>query len=332
MSKSKPCVSIGLPVYNGEKFIEEAINSLLNQTFTDLEIIICDNNSTDATESICQEYALKDKRIRYYRNGSNIGAARNFNRTFKLAKGKYFKWAAHDDICDPTFLERCVEILENKPEVVLCYPRTNIIDQQGKTISYYQLEFKTNSLKAHERFYDITRLHHRNYQIFGLIRTNILEKTPLIASYAGSDRSLVAILTLYGQFFEIPEYLLQARRHQKQSMELLFNPHNKIEKILRMHKYSEWFDPKNQGKILLPNWRILQEYIWGIKKSPLVGVEQFLCFIQLIKWMFSYWNGAKLIRDILIATIQIIHIVYAKNILQPSTQPEGSSQLSAEDV
>ena len=85
-------VSIGLPVYNGEKYLEQALISILSQTYTDFELIISDNASTDRTQAICREYAAKDPRIRYYCNEENLGAAPNHNRVFELASGEYFKW------------------------------------------------------------------------------------------------------------------------------------------------------------------------------------------------------------------------------------------------
>ena len=93
-----PRVSIGLPVYNGDRYLRETIEGLLNQTFSDFELVICDNASTDRTQDICNEYCLLDKRVRYYRNNENIGAGKNFNKAFSLSQGKYFKWAACDDL------------------------------------------------------------------------------------------------------------------------------------------------------------------------------------------------------------------------------------------
>src|ERR1035438_9843576 len=98
MTPPVPRVSIGLPVYNGENYLDPALNSILRQDYSDLELIISDNASTDATGNICREYAAKDPRIRYYRNETNIGASANFNCLVKLARGEYFKWAAHDDV------------------------------------------------------------------------------------------------------------------------------------------------------------------------------------------------------------------------------------------
>ena len=117
-----PKVSIGLAVYNGERYLRQAIESILGQTYTDFELIISDNASTDSTQQICLEYAAEDGRISYHRNATNIGGANNENLTFRKAKAPYFRWAAHDDYVAPQLLERCVAILDTHPDVVLAYP------------------------------------------------------------------------------------------------------------------------------------------------------------------------------------------------------------------
>lgn len=108
-----PRVSIGLPVYNGQQYLRQALDSLLAQTFHTFEVIISDNASNDATPEICRDYAACDPRIRYVRHDVNRGAAWNFNYVFGLARGVYFKWHAHDDMLEPTFLEQCVTILDH---------------------------------------------------------------------------------------------------------------------------------------------------------------------------------------------------------------------------
>ena len=134
MTSHVPRVSIGMPVYNAENYLGEAIESLLAQTFQDFELIISDNASTDRTEAICREYAARDPRIRYERQAENQGAARNFNHVFERARGPYFKWAAHDDLHSPTFLARCVEVLDRSPDVVWCHPRSTHVGPDGKPL------------------------------------------------------------------------------------------------------------------------------------------------------------------------------------------------------
>ena len=109
MTQNKPRVSIGLPIYNGENLVIETLDSFLSQTFSDFEVIISDNGSIDRTQQICEDYAAKDGRIKYYRNLKNLGVAPNLNRVFELSSGEYFKWADHDDLLAPDFLLRCVE-------------------------------------------------------------------------------------------------------------------------------------------------------------------------------------------------------------------------------
>src|SRR5512145_868606 len=119
----RPRVSIGLPVYQGARFIRNALESILAQTHEDFELIISDNASTDGTEAIVRAYAERDRRVKYHRNARNVGAAQNFNRVFSLASGEYFQWVAHDDVLAPACIARCVEVLDRERDVVLCYGR-----------------------------------------------------------------------------------------------------------------------------------------------------------------------------------------------------------------
>jgi glycosyltransferase involved in cell wall biosynthesis len=152
MENRKPRVSIGIPVYNGEKYLEQALESILAQTFTDFEVIISDNASTDQTQEICQAYQSRDDRIHYFRSERNLGAAPNYNRVFELSTGELFKWAAYDDLISPDFLLKCVEVLDSDPGAVLCYPRVNLINEHGEIINIYNPEPDANSLSPYERF------------------------------------------------------------------------------------------------------------------------------------------------------------------------------------
>lgn len=116
-SVTRPFVSIGMPVYNGERYIRQALDSLLAQTFTDYEIVVSDNASTDATGVICREYEKRDSRIRYVRQPKNLGAARNFKYVLDQATG-YFMWAACDDVRSPDFIEINLRFLQRHPDFV----------------------------------------------------------------------------------------------------------------------------------------------------------------------------------------------------------------------
>lgn len=275
-----PIVSLGLPVYNGENFISEAIGSLLKQSFKDFELIICDNASEDRTEEICHTWARQDPRIIYYRNPHNLGAGPNFNLTFKLANGKYFKWVAHDDICHPFYLEKCVEILEKYPDVVLCHSRVVWIDQHGKKIKDWPVKLKeSQSINLVKRFKSLIFPNHGCFDIFGLIRSEILAKTPLIASYIGSDRALLAELALYGRFHRLDQYYFLSREHTQRSI-----------RAIKFRERSHWWDPALVGKIAFPWWRLLKEYILSLKRAKVNINQKICCWFYLLPWIRYSWR------------------------------------------
>ena len=209
-----PKVSVGLPVFNGERFVAEAIESILAQTFEDLELVISDNASTDGTEEICRAYAEKDERVRYVRNRENLGAAYNYNQTFHLSSGTYFKWAAHDDAIRPQFLDRCVEILDRDSSAVIAYPRWKAIDETSRPQDYAYAPWDVNSAVPYRRFRNAMAMAGLGaVPIFGLIRSEVLHRTGLLPAYAHGDHVLLSELSLYGTFHEIPEELQLHRWH-----------------------------------------------------------------------------------------------------------------------
>jgi glycosyltransferase involved in cell wall biosynthesis len=274
-------VSIGLPVYDGAAFIEEALDSILGQSFGDFELIISDNASTDRTEAICRDYANRDPRIRYHRNAENRGAAWNYNRVFELSSGRYFKWLAHDDVCGKDFLLRCVEALDADPSITLVYPRAEKIDARGALIRRPLWDLHSDSERPHERFRYQICIDHWCYHVFGLIRAETLRQTRLIDRYSASDRVLLAHLSLLGRFHEIPEVLAFQREHSQRS--------TRANATLRSR--SGWFEPKAAEQITFPNWRLLREYLLVIERTPLPSRDRQLCRFQLLRWIRHHWRG-----------------------------------------
>lgn len=129
-----PVVSICIPTYNSSRFIAQTIESVLNQTFTDLEIVITDNSSTDSTIEICNSYKEKDKRIFVYQNGENIGAFPNFNKGLSSTTGKYVKFVMSDDLLEPTYLERILPIFDEYPSVKIVSSSQQNMDNDGKIV------------------------------------------------------------------------------------------------------------------------------------------------------------------------------------------------------
>lgn len=272
-----PAVSIGMPVYNGETYLRKAIESILSQTYEDYEFIISDNASDDGTMAICTSFAEKDRRIRYCRNEKNMGGAWNFNQVFRLSKGKYFQWACHDDIWTPALLERCVEVLEEMPDVALCYTRTTFVDEKGdplRSIIGRPILDDRSSCRRFRRFLNYHTKPNECNPVLGLFRAGILKNTPLIGSYPASDMILLGEIALYGKFHEIPECLFIRRDHPLTSVRA--NP--------GWEDRAAWFNPSRKGKRQYPRWRWFLEWMKSVSRSPIGMSERILCAGEVCKW------------------------------------------------
>ena len=177
-----PRLSIGLPVYNGEKYLAEALEALLGQSYEDFELVISDNASTDGTAAICRRYEKQDSRVRYVRQARNIGLVPNHNFVVGQARGELFKWAAHDDLYGRDLLKRCVDTLDENPQAVLAQAWSVIIDDSAAPIRLIKYPEATASPRAPERFRSMLFDGKRDY-IYGVVRTDVLRQTPLHGSY-----------------------------------------------------------------------------------------------------------------------------------------------------
>jgi glycosyltransferase involved in cell wall biosynthesis len=306
-------IAIGLPVYNGEAFLSQTLESLLSQTMADFELIISDNDSRDGTQEICYKYAKMDSRIKYSRTSRLIRPGENYNRTLHLSSSKYFKWAAHDDICEPTFLERCYQCLEEDPSVVLAYSKVRIIDFAGNALQDYTYKLNTDSSNVAERFGALVRANHRihgAYEIFGLIRRETLESIPCKGNYARADSVVLARLSLRGKLYEIPETLFLSRDHSSRSVHAV--PVRIGSGRTRLHEWigtgplppTEWWDPAKKGKIDFPEWRIVGKYVSSVNDAPLSRAQRVQCMAEIAKWLGGSWP--KLVRDLVIAGEQLV--------------------------
>jgi glycosyltransferase involved in cell wall biosynthesis len=289
-----PRISVGLPVYNGERYLETALDSLLRQTCTDFELIISDNASSDGTEAICRRYAHRDRRVLYTRSERNRGAAWNHNRVVELARAPYFKWAAHDDICAPQFLERCANVLDRQPAVVLCYPQTVLIDETGRQLGACADRCAPASPDPFQRFRDLMGTLALSNPMYGVIRTSVLRRTPLIGSYPASDLVLLGELALRGAFHLVPEALFFRRDHPQKS-----SRSNPADAAL-----ASWYDPSNQGKIVLRNWRLLVGYLVSITRTPMGLAARARCYVYMLRWL--RWNLRELRQELHIASVTLV--------------------------
>jgi glycosyltransferase involved in cell wall biosynthesis len=293
MGKRTPRVSIGLPVYNGEEFLEQAIVSILLQTYEDFELIICDNASTDLTEKICRKYAGLDQRIAYSRNPKNIGVTENHNLTFRRSRGEYFRFAGYDDWLAPTFLERLVKELDDRPDASLCFAVTVLIDGRGNETGV-RCSSAGTARTANERFREALFTRYPAEPLYGLIRSSALRQTMLHRSYAGSDNALMCELALLGPFHRVPEPLFFNRHHDRN-----------VYKDLRGRM--AWARPElaQAGRPTLPYWLRLCDYVRILVHARLSLRDRVNCTAVLLRWVHLKWRS--LGWDLGLAALMMLH-------------------------
>lgn len=280
MATRTPRVSIGVAVYNGANYVQQSVTSLLAQDFGDIEVVVADNASTDGTDEICRRIAAEDDRVRVLPSDVNRGLAWNHNRTVRASTAPYFKWAAHDDVHDPGYLARCVEVLDARPEVVLAHTRTVDIDPSGEVLERWGPTERATTGTAPERFRDVV-LHMRQcFQIYGVIRREVLEATPLMGAFPSSDQPLLAELALHGPFAEIPEELFLHREHPERSMT----------KFKKGRDRAALFDPGRSTAITFPKWRVGAEFARAVARAPLTAAERRACWAVLPLWTRQQWR------------------------------------------
>ncbi|MGH3833565.1 MAG: glycosyltransferase family 2 protein [Pseudonocardiaceae bacterium] len=271
-----PRLSIGLPVYNGQNYLAESLDALLGQGYAEFELIISDNASTDGTAEICRRYAAIDPRIRYIRQPRNIGAAPNHNLVVREARGELFQWASHDDLYGRDLLARCVEALDEHPNVVLSHADMAIIDGAGKIIEGYVYSLATDSPHAPERFRSLLFTKGGD-DFYGVIRSEVLRRVTPHDSYHNAGRKLVAEIALHGPFHQVPELLYFRRDHP-----------NRGDRKPTIRAVCANLDPCRANH---PTVRLLGDYAWGyvtaIRRAPLSAEDRRLCYRYLLQWLAS---------------------------------------------
>lgn len=272
-------VCVGMPVRNGQRHIAQAIDSIISQSFGDLELIISDDASTDGTEEICRSFANHDSRITYTRLPLSIGAVRNYERAYRLSGGQYFKWAAVDDILEPTFIEKSVLALDADSSAVLAYSRSILIDEHGDYLKGSPSKLATDSDLPQERFGAIALADHGksdSHEVFGLIRRSAADRVPQQGDFPASDRVFLARLALYGRFLEIPDQLFLSRdRSERPGCAAL----------------------SSGDSSLFPQWRLAWEYLRSIQYGWHPTPVRLACTGTIIKRQLIRGNWARMLRD-----------------------------------
>lgn len=284
-SEAAPRVTIGLPVFNGEEYVGEAIDSILTQTFCDFELIICDNASTDRTGEICLAAADRDHRVRYHRNRRNLGAAANFNKCYDLARGEFFRWQAHDDLLDPTYLEKCVAALDANPDAVECHSLVGLIDAKGRWAGVYNSIVGTDSLQPSRRFAAVILQENMASEIFGLARRAVMVGAPLHGTFHGSDTVHLAAMALRGRFLKIDKPLFVNRAHP-----------GRYSEGVSIEDRPSWYSTEVPAP-RAAQWSQYCGYLSLLRREPLAVRERLLCYGYLIRWWFVGLHAVKVLVD-----------------------------------
>lgn len=306
----QPRVTVGMPVYNAERYVESAIRSVLGQDYENLELVISDNGSTDRTEELCRQFAAQDQRVRYHRESTNRGVTWNYNRVVELARGKYFRWMASDDLLAPTLIGKCADVLDRFPQLVICYTKTGTIDSDGNRVisngdkeelgldplGATRLEDRWedqrfDSPRPSDRYRGVLLHTLRCHELYGLIVTDKLRQTSLERPYVNGEKVLLAELAIMGNFEQIPEYLFFSRWHEEQVSSIKDSVDQKLAQ-----------DPikKVRFRPMVPKqFRCAAGYLGVIGRAQLSFRERLRCLVAWGCFLLQARKLSRIIRDAL---------------------------------
>jgi glycosyltransferase involved in cell wall biosynthesis len=291
---ANPLVSVGMPVYNAERTLHAAVDSILGQTWRDLELVICDNASTDGTRQICEQYAARDSRVRYFRHERNIGASGNYNAVFRRSRGRFFKWASSNDTCHPEFLQRCLDVLLDDESVVLAHPLTRVVDGTGRTEEVRDgLDLRQDD--PADRFRALIDRLRLNNMMNGVIRADVLRRTPLIRPFFASDCSLMAELALHGKIAEIPEFLYFRRVDSETATARK-----------SAAEVAEHYNPGTRRAPLFSQWRVHGHYFGAIRRASIPGRAKMRLAGYVARSLF--WQREALFEDVRRGFRRLLHL------------------------
>lgn len=270
-----PLVSVGLPVHNGERFLTACLDSLIAQTYPNCEIIVSDNASTDGTPRICEELARCHRHIRYVRADRNRGATWNHSRVLELARGVFFKWCGADDVVAPRFMLACVETLRTRPDAVLAFPRTVVIDVDGQPVRRTMDHLPVDSQDAVVRFRSLLSALSITQNVFyGVMRKDCLKRARPFGAFLAADRCLLAELALMGPFVEVPEYLMFRRQHTGN--------------LTRTNEDEQrFYDPRTGRRFRPREWGVLREHLTSVVRAPLGSRTKLRLLSAVAAWVFT---------------------------------------------
>lgn len=285
LTEKIPRVALGLPVYNGENYLSQTLESILAQTFPDFELLISDNASTDRTPEICRKYVEKDVRVRYVRQNKNIGAAANYDFVFLSTRSQYFKWCAHDDLLGDRFIENCVAALDMHSDCVGAIPKEiRIIDETSEELSKVCNDIDPRVNCATDRFAHYVRQGYEPHcsPFFALYRRHALARSQLHGNYRSSDRVLISEMLLHGRILPVNGTHFAFRTHPEQYSR---NLHKGIS------YYAHWLDPENDADIHFRELGYVSGLIGAVSRSPIKLSEKPKALYEIAKLSWDAREG-----------------------------------------
>ena len=251
-------LTVGMPAYNGEKFIADAIRCVLEQTYEDLVLVISDNASTDRTEEICRQFAAKDARVDYCRHEENLGATANYNFVAQRASTELFKWHSCNDLLSRNMLESCVQRLDRDPNIALVYAQTWLFENSVDDAQRYGEDPQADQDDALQRFIHVIDHMALNNIMNGVMRLDALKRTAMLREFYFADRTMMAELALRGKVIEDSTSRFYRRMDEDSATQ------KKSEEEVLKH-----FDPSWKRPLPFTNWRVYGSFLQGLWRSEI---------------------------------------------------------------
>lgn len=290
-----PKVVIGLPVYNGQKYLGAAIESHLSQSYGDFILTISDNGSTDATQEICEDFARRDSRIRYQRSSENRGILWNHRQVMSAIESpeQYFRWAGADDIMGADLLQSMVGVLDSCSDVVAVMPDTKNIDEAGNIIGSMERSLDLQAADAYQRARDVLLANYQHVVAYGLLRVSTLRAMRTKPDYIGWDPIFLWELALRGKIVQPAGPTLLRRFHA-----------GSISRVKKATEMRKWVEPNARAGMEFPHWTWNYEHWRALLHTPLRSREKLRITLFLART--TTWQRAALFRDVVQAARRVL--------------------------
>lgn len=285
MDATKVLVTVGVPVYNGERFLRQCLDSLLSQTYREFVLVISDNASTDRTREICESYANADSRVRYQRNAVNVGLYGNFNLLLGLVRTPYVKLASADDFWAPAMLADALEQMQRDPALVLCHPSAVLVDADGREIRRYETSLDLMEDDPAVRFRRVLAELGLVNQLMGVMRTDVVRSMLPLMAQPAADSVFVAELSLYGKIMELPKFQYFRRFHDECSS---------WDRKSEAHQ-ARLVSTGGARRVRLATWK----YHWALVRRLLHSPLGLRAKVQLLGFLArrAAWDRSELLRE-----------------------------------